>query len=101
MTPGTLCPAVCVGCVVWKVERAAPPSQDGGVSGGGGSGGAFGDVHELLKVAPPALAQLLSFDHLRYGNASWGVSAHVGSRHVVGTVFGMVGYCTVACDVIR
>ena len=48
-----------------KVERAAGPSQDGGVGGGGDSGDAFGGVHELLKAAPPALAQLLSFDHLR------------------------------------
>lgn len=64
-----------VGCVALKVERAAAHSQDEVVGGGGDSGDAFGAVHELLKVAPPALAQLLSFDHLRYGNAARGVLA--------------------------
>ncbi len=34
-------------------------------------------VQELIKVAPPALARLLSFEHLRYG--SWQHSTEVAA----------------------
>lgn len=52
-----------------RVSGGVPsPSEAEAMGGGGGvtSGEAMdNDVQELLKVVPPALAQLLSFDHLR------------------------------------
>lgn len=85
-----------------KVGRAGSgtPSQDGGVSGGSGSGDtAVGGVHELLKVVPPALAQLLSFDHLRY-DFMWkerrlGVSKCMSCQGVV------IGEVLIRCTVVR
>jgi len=68
-------PQVEITAAVRKAEPRVPTPASGGARGGSASQPLSSDfstwdydyVQELIKVAPPALARLLSFEHLRYG----------------------------------